>query len=95
MSSNSIEIFLTSRFKKAPKAKNKHIFLTTLNDWDLEELIHQVLTDSKAKVYNLLGQKVKDFDLKATTTNQTLNKGIYLLEIEKDGTKTSKKLIVN
>ena len=42
MSSNSIEIFLTSRFKKAPKAKNKHIFLTTLNDWDLEELIHQV-----------------------------------------------------
>nr|WP_315147857.1 T9SS type A sorting domain-containing protein [uncultured Flavobacterium sp.] len=57
--------------------------------------VDENLIGSKATVYNLLGQKVKDFDLKATTTNQTLNKGIYLLEIEKDGTKTSKKLIVN
>jgi uncharacterized repeat protein (TIGR03803 family) len=50
---------------------------------------------SKATIYNLLGQKVKHFDLKSTTTNQYLNKGIYLLEIEKDGNTTSKKLIVN
>ena len=57
--------------------------------------IDQDLIGSKATVYNLLGQKVKDFDLKSITTNQYLNKGIYLLEIEKDGNKTSKKLIVN
>jgi Secretion system C-terminal sorting domain/Beta-propeller repeat len=49
---------------------------------------------AKATIYNLLGQKVKDFDLKATTTNQTLNKGIYLLEIEREGSKSSKKIIV-
>jgi len=42
-----------------------------------------------------LGQKIKDFDLKTTTTNQFLNKGVYLLEIEKAGSKTSKKLVVN
>jgi hypothetical protein len=53
------------------------------------------LIGAKATVYNLLGQKVKDFDLKATTTNQTLNKGVYLLEIEKDGSKTTKKLMVD
>jgi photosystem II stability/assembly factor-like uncharacterized protein len=57
--------------------------------------VTEKLIDSKATVYNLMGQKVKDFDLNSTTTNQTLSKGIYLLEIEKDGTKTSKKLIVN
>lgn len=53
------------------------------------------LIDSKATIYNILGQKVKDFDLKSTTTNQFLNKGIYLLEIEKEGSRTTKKLIVN
>lgn len=57
--------------------------------------IDQDLIGSKATIYNLLGQKIKNFELKTSTTNQTLNKGIYLLEIEKDGDKTSKKLIVN
>ncbi|QBN18635.1 T9SS type A sorting domain-containing protein [Flavobacterium nackdongense] len=50
---------------------------------------------SKCTIYNLLGQKIKDFELKSTTTNQTVNKGIYLLEIEKEGNKTTKKLMVN
>mgnify|MGYP000865934892 FL=1 len=57
--------------------------------------IDENLMGAKASIYNLLGQKIKDFKLNSTTTNQNLNKGIYLLEIEKDGTKTSKKLIVN
>lgn len=50
---------------------------------------------SKATVYNLMGQKVKSFTLNAAMTNQTLSKGIYLIQIEKNGTKTIKKLIVN
>ena len=57
--------------------------------------IDENLMGVKATIYNLLGQKVKDFDLKSTTTNQSLNKGIYLLEIEKAGKKKTKKLIVN
>ena len=57
--------------------------------------VDENLIDSKATVYNFLGQKIKDLDLKTTITNQYLNKGIYLLEIEKEGVKTTKKLIVN
>lgn len=56
---------------------------------------NEELIDAKATVYNLLGQKVKVFYLKTKTTNLTLNKGTYLLEIEKNGNKTTKKLIVN
>ncbi len=50
---------------------------------------------SKATIYNLLGQKIKDITLKSTTTSEFLNKGIYLLEIENGGNKSTKKLIVN
>ena len=50
---------------------------------------------AKATVYNLLGQKIKSFGLNSTITNQTLSKGIYLIQIEKNGIKTIKKLIVN
>jgi sugar lactone lactonase YvrE len=57
--------------------------------------IDEALIGAKATIYNLLGQKIKEFDIKTTTTNQFLNKGVYLLEIEKDGIKTSKKLIIN
>ncbi|QBN18637.1 T9SS type A sorting domain-containing protein [Flavobacterium nackdongense] len=53
------------------------------------------LIGAKATIYNLLGQKVKEFELKSMTTNQNLNQGIYLLEIEKEGNKTTKKLLVN
>ena len=57
--------------------------------------IDENLMGVKATIYNFLGQKVKDFDIKTTITNQYLNKGIYLLEIEKEGIKTTKKLIIN
>ncbi|MBK9223846.1 MAG: T9SS type A sorting domain-containing protein [Flavobacterium sp.] len=63
-------------------------------DFNIE--IDENLIGAKATFYSLLGQKIKTFDLKSTTTNQYLNKGIYLLEIEKEGIKTcKKKLIVN
>lgn len=50
---------------------------------------------AKATFYNLLGQKAKDLNLRSIITTDFLNKGIYLLEIEKEGSKTTKKLIVN
>jgi uncharacterized repeat protein (TIGR03803 family) len=76
---------LEKKFKIYPNPSN--------GNFNIE--IKDNLIDSKATVYNLLGQKVKEFDLKNTTTKQYLNKGIYLLEIEKSGEKTTKKLIVN
>lgn len=56
--------------------------------------VDEILVGSKGTIYNLLGQKVKDFDLKATT-NQFLNKGIYFLKIENEESKITKKIIVN
>ena len=57
--------------------------------------IDENMIGSKATVYNLLGQKIKSYALNATITNQTLSKGIYLIQIEMNGIKTTKKLIVN
>ena len=57
--------------------------------------IDENLIGAKATIYNLLGQKVKDFSLNATNTTHNLNHGNYLVEIEKDGNITTKKLIVN
>jgi alpha-tubulin suppressor-like RCC1 family protein len=65
----------------------------SLGNFNIE--IDENLIGAKASIFNLLGQKVKVFDLKATTTNQYLKKGIYLLEIEKEGNEVTKKLIVN
>ncbi|MBC7721092.1 MAG: T9SS type A sorting domain-containing protein [Pedobacter sp.] len=53
------------------------------------------LVGAKVIVFNILGQIIKDFTLNTITTNQNLDKGMYLLEIEKEGNKTTKKLLVN
>jgi hypothetical protein len=81
----SDEIILKNNFKIYPNPSS--------GNFNIE--VAENLISSKATIYNLLGQKIKDFSLKATITNQSLNKGMYLLEIDKDGSKTTKKLIVN
>ena len=57
--------------------------------------VNEDLIGSKITVYNIVGQKIKDFTLDVLITNQNLDKGMYLLEIEKDNNKTTRKLIVN
>ncbi len=57
--------------------------------------INDDLVGANATIYNILGQKVNQFKLDALTTNQTLDKGLYLIEIDKDNNKTTRKLIVN
>ncbi len=57
--------------------------------------INDDLVGAKVSIYNIVGQKIKDFSLDVLTTTQNLNSGMYLLEIEKDGSKTTRKLIVN
>ncbi len=79
------EFDLSTNFKIYPNPSNG-VFNIEVDD---------NLIGAKATIFNLLGQKIKNFDLKAMTTKQYLNKGIYLLEIEKSGEKTTKKLIVN
>jgi Secretion system C-terminal sorting domain len=57
--------------------------------------IEENLINANVSVYNMLGQKIKSFKLDNSITNQYLNSGTYILEVEKDGNKTSRKLIVN
>ena len=57
--------------------------------------ISENLVGAKVTIYNVLGQKVKDFTLDALTTSQNVNAGIYLLEIEKDSDNITKKIVVN
>lgn len=53
------------------------------------------LVGAKATIFNILGQKVKYFTVDDLTTNQNLDKGMYLIEIKKDAITITKKLIVN
>ena len=57
--------------------------------------ISENLMGAKATIYNILGQKIKDFTLNSLTTNQNLDKGMYLIAIEKDGNTITKKEVVN
>ena len=50
---------------------------------------------AKAIIYNILGQKIKDFVLTENVTSQNLNAGIYIVEINNGKIKVAKKLIVN
>ena len=64
----------------------------TTNEFNIK--ISENLMGAKATIYNILGQKVKDFTLNSLTTNQNLDKGMYLIAIEKGGNKTTRKLII-
>ena len=57
--------------------------------------IDEKLIGAKLSIYNILGQKIKDITLNEIITIQSLNKGMYLLDIENQGNNTAKKLIVN
>lgn len=49
---------------------------------------------SKATVYTLLGQKIKEFTVNQKAQNHNLNKGTYIIEFVKDNKKGSTKLII-
>ncbi|MBC7440815.1 MAG: T9SS type A sorting domain-containing protein [Flavobacterium sp.] len=55
----------------------------TTNEFNIK--ISENLMGAKATIYNILGQKIKDFTLNSLTTNQNLDKGMYLIAIEKEG----------
>ncbi len=62
-------------------------------DFSIE--ITNEMMGSKANVYSILGQKIKTFVLNSNKTNSNLTSGIYIIEIENNGKKTIKKIIVN
>ena len=65
----------------------------TTNEFNIK--ISENLMGAKATIYNILGQKINQFTLDFLTTTQNLDKGMYLIAIEKDGNSSTKKLLVN
>lgn len=57
-------------------------------------LVSDLFLGSKASIYNLLGQKTQEFYVHQNSQNHNLNKGIYLIELAKEGKKETKKIIV-
>lgn len=57
-------------------------------------LVSDLFLGSKASIYNLLGQKTQEFYVHQNSQKHNLNKGIYLIELAKEGKKETKKIIV-
>lgn len=49
---------------------------------------------AKATIYSVLGNKMSSFEVSNEMVNQNLCSGMYVLELENNGIKTSKKLII-
>ncbi len=82
LSNNSFDISNNLKIYPNPTSGNFNI------------VVDENLVGANVSVYNVLGQKVKTFTLDSITTNQNLESGMYILEIEKEGNKTTRKLIV-
>ena len=57
--------------------------------------ITQDMIGEKAAIYNLLGQKIKSFELSELETKQSIDKGFYIIVIEKEGKKAIQKIKIN
>ena len=49
---------------------------------------------SRAIIYNLLGQSIKEFSIDEVNQNTNLEKGVYLLQIQKGNQVSTKKIII-
>ena len=54
----------------------------------------QEMIGAKADVYNVMGQKIKSFELSGIETKQNLNSGFYIIIFEKEGKKGIQKLTI-
>lgn len=81
----SISEFNKENFNLYPNPSN--------GDFTIETSIEMI--GANIKIYSIIGQKVKEFKLDSFVSKSNLDKGIYFIEIEKNGDRSTKKLIVN
>lgn len=81
----SVSDFNESKVAIYPNPSNGEFYIQVSDDF----------VGSKATIYNLLGQKAQEFDVHQNSQKHNLNKGVYLIELAKEGKKETKKLIVN
>ena len=77
--------FGKSEFKLYPNPSNGEFTMQITQD----------MINLTATVYNLLGQKVKSFELSELETKQNLDKGFYLIVVQKEGQKIIQKMAIN
>lgn len=72
----------------------KRMFLVYPNPSNGEFTIQTTseMIGAKVEVYNVIGQKLKSFELNAIETKHSLNQGFYIVDIEKDGKKAIQKI---
>lgn len=81
----STNLFLSSNCKMYPNPSSGRVFIEVDDDF----------LGANVTIYNLIGQKTEVFKIDSTVKEAQLDKGIYLVELEKKGAKLTKKLIVN
>lgn len=88
-----IEISSTLNTTENQFSKNLKIYPNPTNgNFNIE--VNEEELGAKVLVYNIIGQNIKTFKLDNLNTKQSLDSGMYILEIEKDGNKINRKLIV-
>ena len=81
----STEVFGKDEFQLYPNPSNGEFTIQITQD----------MIGEQATVYNLLGQKVKSFELSELETKQSIDKGFYIIVIEKEGKKAIQKIKIN
>lgn len=56
--------------------------------------VNDNMLGAKTCIYNLMGQKVRDIELKEVNTKQSLTPGFYIIDITKEQKRLTKKLLV-
>jgi len=56
--------------------------------------VKESMIGATASIYNLMGQKLRDIELKEANTKQSLASGFYIINISKGQNRVSKRLIV-
>lgn len=74
-----------SEFKIFPNPSNGSFSISNLEN----------LAGAKCVIFNLLGQKIEEFSLLANQIKLNLERGTYLLDIQKEGFHESRKIIIN
>jgi uncharacterized delta-60 repeat protein len=97
LNNNTPPLFSENLLSTSNFVDTKHLFYAYPNPSKGDFIIQTSNENigSKGTIVTIFGQKVKEFIIDDVTSNHNLNKGIYIIEIENNGIKSTKKLIVN
>lgn len=92
-----MEVKNVPKYNKVPEALQNAIVKIFPNpaQGDITIEADDVMVGADVMIYNVLGQKIHSFLLKEKRLQQTLDKGLYLIEITKGNFRATERIIVN